>query len=370
MTERKRPYRVIISGGGTGGHVYPAIAIANKMKEFFPDTQFLFVGAKGKMEMEKVPEAGYDIEGLWISGFQRKLTFKNLAFPFKLMSSLIKARKIINRFKPDIAVGVGGFASGPILHAAARKGIPTLLQEQNSYAGITNKLLAKSASKICVAYENMDKYFPKEKIVLTGNPVRTDIIDMEQKREAALRFFRLDPKKKTILSVGGSLGARTINESIIKNLDQIIAADVQLIWQIGSIYYKEFQERLIGLDLRNIRHYEFLKEMDLAYAAADVVISRAGALSISEICLCGKPAVFVPSPNVAEDHQTKNAMALVNENAALMVKDNEAEINLVPEALKVLFNEGQRKTLSQNIKSFARPHAAENIVKEIIGIIG
>lgn len=348
--------------------MYPAIAIANKMKEFFPDTEFLFVGALGKMEMEKVPDAGYQIEGLWISGLQRKFTLKNVMFPFKLLSSMIKTRKIIRKFKPDVVIGVGGFASGPTLKTAAKFGIPTLLQEQNSYAGLTNKLLARQATSICVAYDNMDVFFPKEKLILTGNPVRNDIIDVEKKRPKAIKFFGLDPEKKTLFCFGGSLGARTLNESMIVNIQELIAADVQVIWQIGSFYYKEFEERLKGIDMKNIRHFEFLKEMDLAYAAADVVISRAGALSISEICITGKPAIFVPSPNVAEDHQTKNAMALVNEKAAFLVKDKDAITNLVPEALKLIYNENIKKTLSDNIIRFARPHAAENIVNEIVKI--
>ena len=338
------------------------------MKELFPDTEFLFVGALGKMEMEKVPDAGYQIEGLWISGLQRKLTLKNIMFPFKLLSSMMKTRKIIRKYKPDVVIGVGGYASGPTLKTAAKFGIPTLLQEQNSYAGLTNKLLARQATSICVAYENMDVFFPKEKIILTGNPVRSDIIDIEKKRPQALKFFGLSQEKKTLFCFGGSLGARTLNESMIKNLQELIAADVQVIWQIGSFYYKEFEERLKGIDMKNVRYFEFLKEMDLAYAAADVVISRAGALSISEICITGKPAIFVPSPNVAEDHQTKNAMALVNEKAALLVKDKDALTNLVPEALKLIYNENIKKTLSDNIKRFARPYAAESIVKEIVRI--
>jgi UDP-N-acetylglucosamine--N-acetylmuramyl-(pentapeptide) pyrophosphoryl-undecaprenol N-acetylglucosamine transferase len=348
--------------------VYPAIAIANKMKELHPDTEFLFVGAKGKMEMEKVPEAGFEIVGLWISGLQRKLTIKNVMFPIKLIASMFKTRKIIRRFKPGVVVGVGGFASGPTLKAAAKFGVPTLLQEQNSYAGLTNKLLAKKADRICVAYDNMEAFFPKEKIVFTGNPVRNDIMDVDRKREEGLKFFGLDQRMKTLFCFGGSLGARTLNESIFKNLQELIAADVQVIWQIGSFYYNEFEQRLREFDLKNVRHFKFLKEMDLAYAAADVVISRAGALSISEICITGKPAIFVPSPNVAEDHQTKNAMALVKEKAALLVKDKDALNNLVPEALKLIYNEPLKKTLSENIKRFARPNAAESIVKEIISI--
>lgn len=369
MSEKKKPYRVIISGGGTGGHVYPAIAIANKMKEIFPETEFLFVGAKGKIEMEKVPEAGYAIVGLWISGLQRKLTMKNLMFPIKLLSSMLKTKKIISDFKPDVVIGVGGYASGPTLRAAAKNGIPTLLQEQNSYAGLTNKLLAEKAKTICVAYENMDKFFPKDKIVLTGNPVRNDIIYVDKKRDQALKFFGLSSEKKTLFAFGGSLGARTLNESLIGKIKDLIASDVQVIWQIGSFYFEEFEERLKGIDLKNIKYFEFLKEMDLAYAAADVVISRAGALAISEICLTGKPAIFVPSPNVSEDHQTKNAMALVDEKAALLVKDKDARVNLIPEALKLLYNEDQKKVLSENVKRLAKPHAAENIVREIIRIV-
>lgn len=369
LDEQRKPYRVIISGGGTGGHVYPAIAIANKMKELAPDTEFLFIGALGKIEMDKVPEAGYKIEGLWISGLQRKLTLKNLMFPIKLLSSMMKAKKIIKWFKPDVVVGVGGYASGPTLQAAARKGIPTLLQEQNSYAGLTNKLLAEKAKKICVAYQNMEKYFPKKKIVFTGNPVRTDIINVDKKRKEAQKFFGLDPKKKTLFAFGGSLGARTINESILKHLEDLIASDIQVIWQIGSFYFNEFKKELKNYNLKQIKYFEFLKEMDLAYAAADVIISRAGALSISEICLAGRPVILVPSPNVAEDHQTKNAMALVEEKAALLVKDRDARTNLVPEALKVLFNEEHQKVLSTNIKRFGKPLAAENIVREIIGLV-
>jgi len=268
-----------------------------------------------------------------------------------------------------MVVGVGGYAIGRTSKTAAKKGISTLLQEQNSYAGLTNKLLAKKAKTICVAYENMDNFFPKDKIVLTGNPVRNDIIDVDKKRDQALIFFGLSPEKKTLFAFGGSLGARTLNESMINKLKDLIASDVQLIWQIGSFYFEEFKERLKGIDLTNIRYFEFLKEMDLAYAAADVVISRAGALSISEICLTGKPAIFVPSPNVAEDHQTKNAMALVDEKAALLVKDNDAKLNLIPEALKLLYNEDQQRVLSENIKRLAKPDAAENIVKEIISIV-
>lgn len=334
----------------------------------YPDTEFLFVGAKGKMEMQKVPDAGYKIIGLWISGLQRRLTLKNVLFPIKLISSLIKTKKIIRQFDPHVVVGVGGFASGPTLQTAARKGIPTLIQEQNSYAGLTNKLLAEKARRICVAYEKMEKYFPKEKIVLTGNPVRDDIIDVHKKREKAIKFFGLNPKKKTLFAFGGSLGARTINESLLGHLNDLIAADVQVIWQLGSFYFREFDQKIKNFDHKNIRHFEFLKEMDLAYAAADVVISRAGALSISELCLAKKPVILVPSPNVAEDHQTKNAMALVDNHAALMIKDQDARANLIPEALKLIFHDQQLLSLADNIGKMGKPHAAETIVKEIINI--
>ena len=332
----------------------------------YPDTAFLFVGARGKMEMEKVPEAGYKIEGLWISGLQRKLTLENLAFPFKVISSTLKARRILDRFKPNVVVGVGGYASGPMLRVAASKGIPTLIQEQNSYAGLTNKLLGKRVKKICVAYENMDRYFPADKIVITGNPVRSDIMDIEKKRKEALTFFRLNPDKKTVFAVGGSLGARTINNSMLQAISAFAAAGIQVIWQIGRIYFKEFTETLKDHDKTSLRVYEFLKEMDLAYAAADVVISRAGALAISELCIAGKPTIFVPSPNVSEDHQTKNAMALVNRKAAKMVPDQEAVVRLARETLDLLNNEPLQKELRQNILKLAKPKAAEEIANEVI----
>lgn len=357
--------RVIISGGGTGGHIYPAIAIANALKEMESDIEILFVGAKNKMEMEKVPAAGYKIEGLWISGLQRRLTADNLMFPLKIISSVIKARKIIKNFKPQVAVGVGGYASWPLLYAANSLGIPTVIQEQNSYAGLTNKMLAKKAGKICVAYENMEKFFPKEKIILTGNPVRKDILDYQTKKEEGYSFFNLEKSRQTILAVGGSLGARTINESIHAQLDLIEKSGVQLIWQTGKWYYQKAKEAVEG-KYKYIRVLEFVSRMDLAYAVADTVISRAGALSISELCLVGKPCILVPSPNVAEDHQTKNAMALVKAEAAEMIKDSEAKYNLVAAALSLLKDEQKKKVLSTNIRRLGKPDAAKEIAKIIL----
>ncbi|MDN5211565.1 undecaprenyldiphospho-muramoylpentapeptide beta-N-acetylglucosaminyltransferase [Fulvivirgaceae bacterium BMA12] len=367
--EKHRPYRIIISGGGTGGHIYPAIAIANTLKAMNPETEMLFVGAKGRMEMQKVPEAGYNIIGLWISGIQRKLTVNNLSFPFKLISSLLRSGKIIRKFKPDVVIGVGGFASGPLLYRATRKGIPSLIQEQNSFPGITNKLLAKKVDKICVADDRMERFFPKEKIVITGNPVRKDIINAENKREEAQGFFNLKPGKKTVLVIGGSNGARTINHSILSGIETIIQAGVQVIWQTGKFYFEEVNESVKNHDISNFRILEFLKEMDLAYAAADVVISRAGALSISELCLVGKPVIFVPSPNVAEDHQTKNARALVDKSAAMLIKDQEAKTKLVEATLALINDNDRQVSLKENISKLARPDAAEKIATEILKLI-
>ncbi len=319
--------------------------------------------------MEKVPEAGFPIEGLWISGLQRRLTLKNLTFPFKVISSMWKARRILSRFAPDVVVGVGGFASGPMLRSASSRKIPTLIQEQNSYAGLTNRLLARRVDKICVAYPDMEKYFPAAKIIITGNPVRKDIADLQRKHDQAVRHFQLNPKKPILLAVGGSLGARTINESMMKGMPQLAETDVQVIWQVGKIYYEEMKERMASVPSENIRMIEFLREMDLAYAAADVVVSRAGALAISELCIAGKPAILVPSPNVAEDHQTKNAMALVNRQAALMVTDTEAPANLVKEAVRLIFNESLQHALSKNIKLLGKPEAADTIAKEVLALI-
>ncbi|GHT74631.1 UDP-N-acetylglucosamine--N-acetylmuramyl-(pentapeptide) pyrophosphoryl-undecaprenol N-acetylglucosamine transferase [Bacteroidia bacterium] len=362
--------KIIISGGGTGGHIFPAISIANAIKARYPESEILFVGAEGRMEMERVPEAGYRIIGLPVAGFDRKRLWKNIAVLWKLNKSLALARKIIKDFQPDIAIGVGGYASGPILKAAAKEGIPTLLQEQNSYAGVTNKLLAKTAAKICVSYDEMDKFFPKEKIVLTGNPIRELRIESGELRMKAYECFGLKPDKKTLLVVGGSLGARTINESVLAHLKEIEESDVQLIWQTGKYYYNEIKETLNSqLSTLNSQLVEFISRMDYAYAVADLVISRAGAGSISEFCLLGKPVILVPSPNVAEDHQTKNAMALVRKNAAIMIADKDAVRELIPEALKIVQNKARLKELSENILTLALPNSAEKIVDEIEGIL-
>jgi len=358
--------RIIISGGGTGGHVFPAISIANALKAIDPDVDILFVGALSKMEMEKVPAAGYPIVGLPISGFQRKLSLKNLAVVFKLGISLVKARKVIKKFQPDVVVGVGGYASGPVLRIAAGMGIPTLIQEQNSYAGVTNKLLAEKASKICVAYENMSNFFPEHKIILTGNPVRQDLENIGGKRPHAMDYFHLDPAKKTILVLGGSLGARTINRSLLERMGKLSTSGVQVIWQTGSKYYKKINDEISCKDIATIKVYDFISRMDLAYAAADIVISRAGACTISELCLVGKPSILVPSPNVAEDHQTKNAMALVDKDAARVVVDMEAHERLVDVALFMLNNEPVLNTLSTNIAKMAIRDSAKRIAEEVL----
>ena len=361
-----KQYKFILSGGGTGGHIYPAIAIANELKSRFPDAEFLFVGAKDKMEMQKVPQAGYKIIGLWIAGLQRRLTFDNTLFPVKLISSLLKSRTIISKFKPDVVIGTGGFASGPLLQMAGLAGVPTVIQEQNSYPGITNKLLSKKANKICVAYENLERFFPKEKMILTGNPVRQDLIDIDSKREKALQHFNLDPAKKTLLVLGGSLGARKINELIAKEILLFSAHNTQVIWQCGKLYYdqyKRFEEN------ENIQVHAFIDRMDLVYAAADVIISRAGASSVSELCIVGKPVIFIPSPNVAEDHQTKNAQAVVDKNGAFLIKESEldSQFSLVFES--VLNDEAKQKMLSENIKKLAMPEATRQIVDEIVKLI-
>lgn len=358
---------IIISGGGTGGHIFPAIAIANAIKKRFADVDILFVGAKGKMEMSKVPEAGYPIKGLWISGLQRRLTIKNLLFPLKLISSLLKARSIIKKFNPDVVIGVGGYASGPTLNMANRRNIATLIQEQNSFPGITNRLLAKKVNRVCVAYDNLDKYFPAEKIVLTGNPVREEVVDIEGKRDEANDFFELKMGMKTVLVVGGSQGAVSINKSIAANINVFAKNNIQLIWQTGKFYYQEALD-MIG-DSESIKVHEFIKRMDLAYAAADLVISRAGAIAISELSLVKKPVIFIPLPSAAEDHQSKNAKALVDKNAAFLIKDNEAEIEL-PKILESLINEDEKlKELSKNISTFASPNATDLIVDEIEKLI-
>lgn len=361
--------RIIISGGGTGGHVFPAIAIANEIKKLKPDSEILFVGAEGKIEMEKVPKAGYPIEGLWISGFHRKLTLRNLMFPFKLLSSLWKANRIINRFKPDVVVGVGGYASGPTLEVASRKGIPVLVQEQNSFPGITNRLLAKRASKICVAYDGMERWFPKSKIVLTGNPVRQDLFkNLDQKRDEAIDYFGFEKNKKTIFVFGGSLGARTINNAMAANTELINNPDIQVLWQAGKLYIEEMSQSATAA-LNNVKVVQFIDRMDLAYAMSDIIIGRAGALTISELCLVGKPSILIPSPNVSEDHQTKNAMALVGKNAAVLVKDSDAKELIMKKALEVLNDEDLKKNLSENILKLKKENAAVEIANTVLSLI-
>ncbi len=360
----KQSVNVLISGGGTGGHIYPAIAIANEIKHRNPEAKFLFVGASDRMEMEKVPQAGYEIKGLWISGIQRKLTLKNLMFPFKLISSLWNANKIIKKFKPNVVIGTGGFASGPTLQVANSKNIPTVVQEQNSYPGITNKLLAKKAAKICVAYDDLERFFPKEKIVKTGNPVRQDLLNSSENSAEALQFFELNATRKVVLVLGGSLGARAINKLVESQLDWFAANDIQVIWQTGTLYYETYKK----YQKDTIRVHAFLNKMELAYAAANVIISRAGASSISELCIVGKPVIFIPSPNVAEDHQTKNAMAVVSKNAAILCKENELEKfeGLLADLIK---DEKKQQELSNNIKQLALPNATADIVNEIEKLI-
>jgi UDP-N-acetylglucosamine--N-acetylmuramyl-(pentapeptide) pyrophosphoryl-undecaprenol N-acetylglucosamine transferase len=356
-----RHYKFIISGGGTGGHIYPAIAIADELKSRYPNSEFLFVGAKDRMEMEKVPKAGYQIEGLWISGLQRSLNIKNLMFPFKLISSMIKSRSIIKKFKPDVAIGTGGYASAPLLRVASKRGIPCLIQEQNSHAGITNKWLSNKVKRICTAYENMEKFFPPEKIVMTGNPVRQDLLDISNKRVEAQMFFELDDSKKTLLVLGGSLGAKKINVLIDNSLGFFREEGIQLIWQCGKYYEGIYSQKANG----NIHVYAFLNRMDLAYAAADIIISRAGALSVSELCLVGKPVVFIPSPNVAEDHQTKNALSISERNAAILIRESEAEQNFKSVFSGLLIDTIMQQRLSENIKKLAKPNATKDIVAEI-----
>jgi len=355
-------YKIILSGGGTGGHIYPAIAIANELKSRFPDAEFLFVGAKDRMEMEKVPQAGYAIKGLWISGIQRQLTLKNLSFPFKVINSLWEARKIVKSFKPDVAIGTGGFASGPLLQVAALNNIPTLIQEQNSYPGITNKLLAKKANKICVAYDGLERFFPADKIIKTGNPVRQGLLDVDSKTVEAKDFFNLKHGKNTLLVIGGSLGSRRINQLIEKKLDFFDTQNVQIIWQCGKLYYEQYK---IYSNTINVQVFEFLNNMDLAYAAADMVISRAGASSVSELCIVGKPVIFIPSPNVAEDHQTKNAMAVVDRNAAMIIKEEDLDTDFENKFSQLVASLEKQKELGANIKKLALVNATNEIADEI-----
>ena len=362
--------KIIVSGGGTGGHIFPAISIANAVRELRPDVKILFVGAEGRMEMKRVPAAGYKIVGLPVQGFDRKNPFKNISVLWKLMKSRRMAKRIIKDFKPNVVVGVGGYASGPTLNMAAKAGIPTLIQEQNSYAGVTNKLLARGAKKICVAYEGMERFFPKENIVFTGNPVRQNLKDATIVYKNAIEQFGLDEKKRTVLIVGGSLGARTINESVLSCLELIRQQDeVQFIWQTGGYYHAEITETLRRAGCpENLVVTDFISDMASAYAVADLVISRAGAGSISEFCLLGKPVILVPSPNVAEDHQTKNALALVKKNAAIYIKDDEARQSLLPRAIALVQEPLQLKELSDNILTLAKPNAAMDIAREVLAL--
>ncbi|WP_431156550.1 undecaprenyldiphospho-muramoylpentapeptide beta-N-acetylglucosaminyltransferase [Winogradskyella poriferorum] len=355
-------YKFILSGGGTGGHIYPAIAIANELKERHPNSEFLFVGASDRMEMDKVPQAGYKIEGLWISGFQRKISLKNLVFPFKLISSLMRSRKIIKSFKPDVVIGTGGFASGPLLKVATSKKVPSLIQEQNSYPGITNRLLGKKVDKICVAYDGLERFFPKEKIKLTGNPVRKDLISFKNSQVEAKDTFKLKHGKHTLLILGGSLGARRINQLIENHIDFFEANNVELIWQCGKLYYDQYK-RYSKLD--HVQVHAFLNEMDLAYNAGDIIISRAGAISVSELCIVGKPVIFIPSPNVAEDHQTKNANAIADKNAAIKISESDLDSHFKDEFLGLLLNDDKRTMLADNIKKLALTNATQDIADEV-----
>jgi UDP-N-acetylglucosamine--N-acetylmuramyl-(pentapeptide) pyrophosphoryl-undecaprenol N-acetylglucosamine transferase len=364
----KQSINILISGGGTGGHIYPAVAIANELKVRYPEARFLFVGAKDKMEMEKVPQAGYEIIGLWISGIQRKVTIKNLLFPCKLIYSLFKAQKILRKFKPDIVIGTGGFASGPTLIMANMKKIPTLIQEQNSYPGITNKLLGKNAAIICVAYDGLERFFPKKKIIKTGNPVRASLLTIHEKNkiQEAHKLFKLKVKTTTVLVLGGSLGARKINELIEKNISFFNEHNVQLLWQCGKLYYDEYKKYA---QKENVQIHAFINKMDLAYAAADIIISRAGASSVSELCIVGKPSIFIPSPNVAEDHQTKNAKSIADKHGAILLKENELEtFPIVFETL--LKDEGKQESLRQNIKELALPNATFKIINQVEKLLG
>lgn len=354
--------RFIISGGGTGGHIFPAIAIADELKRRLPEAEILFVGAKDRMEMQKVPQAGYPIEGLWISGLQRKLSWQNLLFPLKFISSLLKSRSIIKRFKPDAVIGTGGFASGAVVKVAGQMGIPTFIQEQNSYAGITNKMLAKNAHKICVAYDAMEQFFPKEKIVKTGNPIRDGLLNIAEYRSEGLSYFHLDSQQKTLLVLGGSLGARRINQLIEQQLPLFEQLGVQVLWQCGKLYYEEYKK----YNSEQVRVLAFIDRMELAYAAADVIISRAGASSVSELCVVGKPVIFIPSPNVAEDHQTKNARAIADKQAAILLRESELNEQFANTFSKLIADEAQQEVLSAHIKALAQPNATKDIVNLIL----
>lgn len=358
-------YKFILSGGGTGGHIFPALSIAHALKVRYPKSDILFVGAKGKMEMEKVPNAGFKITGLWISGIHRKQLFKNLLFPFKLITSLVRSIFIVLTFKPDIVIGTGGFASGPVLYVASLFGRPTLVQEQNSYPGITNKLLAKKANKICVAYDGLDSFFPKDKIIITGNPVRQDLLDFDQ-NEDTHKVFKLNSDKKTLLVLGGSLGARRINQLIEAQLSYFQNNEIQVIWQCGKLYYEEYKHHQ---QAPGVQVFAFVKRMDLAYAAADIIVSRAGASSVSELCIVGKPVIFIPSPNVAEDHQTKNALAVSKKNAALLISEKDLDQNFERQFTELIKNTSLQHQLADNIKMLAKKSATDDIVSEIEKLI-
>jgi UDP-N-acetylglucosamine--N-acetylmuramyl-(pentapeptide) pyrophosphoryl-undecaprenol N-acetylglucosamine transferase len=366
MNNMKRKF--IISGGGTGGHIFPALSIANEIKKRDPEAGILFVGALGRMEMERVPAAGFPIIGLPVEGIQRKIGLRNIVVLCKLINSLFKASNILKSFKPDVVIGVGGYASGPLLRMAAMKKIPSLIQEQNSYAGVTNRLLARKASKICVAYQGMEKYFPAEKIVLTGNPVREELVNQQIKRSAACEFFNIPVDKPIILALGGSLGARTINNSLLSHLESFEKENIQLLWQTGRLYYERIRQELEPKELKNVKYFDFINRMDMAYSVADVIISRAGAATISELCLLGKAVILAPSPNVAEDHQTKNAIALVKNNAALMISDKDAPDKLVMLALELIHDQSLQNTLGSNCKKMALTGSATKIVDEIFNL--
>lgn len=370
MKSSLKPLKIILSGGGTGGHIFPAIAIADEIKKLVPHAELLFVGALGRMEMEKVPAAGYRIIGIPIAGLQRRLTLANLKLPFLLLKSMLQTRRIISEFNPDVVVGTGGYASGPVLKAAENREIPVLIQEQNSYAGITNKLLAKKAARICVAYEGMEKYFPADKIILTGNPVRQDISHARGHRAEALQFFGLDATRKTILVIGGSQGARTINESVAAGLKTLSQHQIQLVWQTGKNYYAKASKEARDFSQRNIFAFDFIRRMDMAYAAADVVISRAGASSVSELCNTGLPSILVPSPHVAEDHQTKNAMALVRKEAAILIRDADAPRELIDTAVNLVNNDELQHRLSAEISKLAFHDSAARIAGEVLKLAG
>jgi UDP-N-acetylglucosamine--N-acetylmuramyl-(pentapeptide) pyrophosphoryl-undecaprenol N-acetylglucosamine transferase len=362
--------KILMSGGGTGGHIFPAIAIANRLKEKYPEAEILFVGAKGRMEMEKVPAAGYDIEGLWISGFQRSLTLDNLSFPFKLIRSLCKASKIIRKFKPDVAVGTGGYASGPLLYRASKKGVPTLILEQNSYPGVTNKILSKTVDKVCVAYDGMEKYFPKEKIVVTGSPIRKEIMELKVSKEESLQFFGLKDGMPVLLIIGGSQGARGINQAIMENLDRLAASGIQIIWQTGKSSFEEAKKRAEKSPFaERIKVLEFIAKMDMAYTAADLIVSRAGAIALAEIVAVSKPAVFIPLPSAAEDHQTKNALTLTQKKAGILLPEKEAVEKITDVVNDLIHSEKKRKEIEKNLAAFKTGDATEKIVNEIEKLI-